>query len=572
MANPPLEGDSPTATTPGLTGKNTAVGSGDGVFGQGFNGVHGEASSSGSGVWGHNTALGSGVFGQGFPGVHGEANFSGGVSGGGVWGHNSGPGYGAGGQCDQGDGVFGQGHNGVHGTSNDPTLTGVGVLGEHPSVGMGVKGTSVSAVGVFGQGQNGVHGVSNDPTLRGIGVLGEHPSAGVGVKGTSVSGAGVEAISESGAGINAVSTTGAGVSAISSAGTGVQGISRPPVLLPGPITGDGVVGIGKNGVHGESSSPTDSGVWGDNLSSGYGVSGSSTHGNGVIGLAAGARADGGTGNGVIGRTTSGSATASGVWGENTGSGYGVGGKSAGASGVWGENTGSGYGVEGRSARGQGVHGESGSDVGVYGQGGFNGVHGVTANSSASGVWGENTGAGYGVGGQSTSGIGVYGKGTPAGQFDGDVIINGGNLTMNRGDIRLPGADCAEQFDIAGARQLDPGTVAVIDEDGALRESREAYDRKVAGVVSGAGAYKPGIVLGGASREDRALVAVVGKVYCKVDARHGPIELGDLLTTSPTPGHAMRASDPVRAFGAVIGKALRPMSDGCGLLPMLVALQ
>jgi hypothetical protein len=158
-------------------------------------------------------------------------------------------------------------------------------------------------------------------------------------------------------------------------------------------------------------------------------------------------------------------------------------------------------------------------------------------------------------------------------FNSNVTVNTGTLTMNGGDIRLPGADYAEQFDLAGAQQLEPGTVVVIDENGALRESSAAYDRKVAGVVSGAGEYRPGIVLGGASdREDRALVAVVGKVYCKVDARHGPIELGDLLTTSPTPGHAMRAGDPTRAFGAVIGKALRPMSDGCGLLPMLVALQ
>jgi hypothetical protein len=173
----------------------------------------------------------------------------------------------------------------------------------------------------------------------------------------------------------------------------------------------------------------------------------------------------------------------------------------------------------------------------------------------------------------------------AGFFDGRLtctgpVEHGGPTTMNgtltmgpNADIRLPGADCAEQFDVADAQQLEPGTVVVIDEDGALRESRVAYDRKVAGVVSGAGEYRPGIVLGGASHsEDRALVAVVGRVYCKVDARQAPIELGDLLTTSPTPGHAMRAGDPARAFGAVIGKALRPMFDGCGLIPMLVALQ
>jgi hypothetical protein len=138
---------------------------------------------------------------------------------------------------------------------------------------------------------------------------------------------------------------------------------------------------------------------------------------------------------------------------------------------------------------------------------------------------------------------------------------------------LPGADCAEQFEVADAQQLEPETVLVINEGGALRESNEAYDRRVAGVISGAGEYRPGIVLGGASHsEDRALVAVVGRAYCKVDARQAPIELGDLLTTSATPGHAMRADDPVRAFGAVIGKALGPMSDGCGLIPMLVALQ
>jgi hypothetical protein len=65
---------------------------------------------------------------------------------------------------------------------------------------------------------------------------------------------------------------------------------------------------------------------------------------------------------------------------------------------------------------------------------------------------------------------------------------------------------------------------------------------------------------------------MGKVYCKVDATDAAIAVGDLLTTSRTPGHAMKAEDPVRAFGAVIGKALRPLSGGLGLVPVLVALQ
>jgi hypothetical protein len=68
------------------------------------------------------------------------------------------------------------------------------------------------------------------------------------------------------------------------------------------------------------------------------------------------------------------------------------------------------------------------------------------------------------------------------------------------------------------------------------------------------------------------VALLGKVYCRVDAECGAIEIGDLLATSPTPGHAMKASDPARAFGAVLGKALRAVESGRAFIPILVALQ
>ena len=71
---------------------------------------------------------------------------------------------------------------------------------------------------------------------------------------------------------------------------------------------------------------------------------------------------------------------------------------------------------------------------------------------------------------------------------------------------------------------------------------------------------------------RQPVALLGKVYCKVDAQYGAIEVGDLLTTSPTPGYAMKADDPLKAFGAVIGKALRPLAAGQDLIPILIALQ
>jgi hypothetical protein len=71
---------------------------------------------------------------------------------------------------------------------------------------------------------------------------------------------------------------------------------------------------------------------------------------------------------------------------------------------------------------------------------------------------------------------------------------------------------------------------------------------------------------------RSPVALMGKVYCKVDADVGPIAVGDLLTTSNTPGHAMRVADPTQGLGCIIGKALRPLAEGKGLIPILVALQ
>jgi hypothetical protein len=116
-------------------------------------------------------------------------------------------------------------------------------------------------------------------------------------------------------------------------------------------------------------------------------------------------------------------------------------------------------------------------------------------------------------------------------------------------------------------------VMVIDDSGSLKVSDRAYDRRVAGVISGAGELRPGIVLGRTGAPGTRLpIALNGRTYCLVDADVAPIGVGDLLTTAPTPGHAMRADDPARAFGAVIGKALAPLAAGRGLIPLLVSLQ
>jgi hypothetical protein len=153
--------------------------------------------------------------------------------------------------------------------------------------------------------------------------------------------------------------------------------------------------------------------------------------------------------------------------------------------------------------------------------------------------------------------------------DGQVKIH---LDGNTGDIRLIGADCAEEFDIE-SQEVAPGSVMTIGDGGRLRSCTEAYDRRVAGVVSGAGSLHSGIVMDSRhGRHRRTPVALTGKVYCRIDADYCPVEVGDLLTTSRTIGHAMKATDPTRAFGATIGKALQPLRAGTDLIPILVALQ
>ena len=145
--------------------------------------------------------------------------------------------------------------------------------------------------------------------------------------------------------------------------------------------------------------------------------------------------------------------------------------------------------------------------------------------------------------------------------------------MVTGDVQLKNGDCAEDFDVSPAEEIVPGTVMVIDSDGRIRQSTKAYDRWVAGVISGAGDLKPGLVLGKQpGKTGRMPIALIGRVHCKVDASFGSIQIGDLLTTSNTAGHAMRATDPAKAFGTVIGKAMQSLESGQGLIPILVALQ
>jgi hypothetical protein len=281
-------------------------------------------------------------------------------------------------------------------------------------------------------------------------------------------------------------------------------------------------------------------------------------------------------------------TSAAVIAENTNptnaAGVGVHAKSA-AAGVLGESstwhgvagitqsTTGGAGVFGAGETGgSGVVGTSKTWVGVFGEtfGSTNGPAGVWADGheGGSGVKGHTSCPGaFGVGGfhLTNQGPGIFGQGAPAGRFEGDVEVTG--------DIRLIGADCAEDFDIAGGQDVEPGTVMVLTDEGSLTPSSRPHDKRVAGVVSGAGGYRPGILLDRqAVGRARLPVALLGKAFCKVDASRSPIAVGDLLTSSETPGHAMKATDPLKAFGAVLGKALQPLSGGHGLIPILIALQ
>jgi hypothetical protein len=171
-------------------------------------------------------------------------------------------------------------------------------------------------------------------------------------------------------------------------------------------------------------------------------------------------------------------------------------------------------------------------------------------------------------------VGTQAENGTAATFEGGMNVNG-NITVSKDfDIVLSAAaDCAEAFPAARDDATESGTVVVVDDNGEMQPCQKPYDRRVAGVVSGARGLRPGIILGtDLAGARRALLALTGRVFAKVDASLHPVESGDLLTTSPTPGHAMKAADPTKAFGAVIGKALRPLPAGQGLVPILIALQ
>jgi hypothetical protein len=119
-----------------------------------------------------------------------------------------------------------------------------------------------------------------------------------------------------------------------------------------------------------------------------------------------------------------------------------------------------------------------------------------------------------------------------------------------GELRGDPIPVSEHVESGQVLALDPG------QPGRARAAATMADPAVIGVAVG-------------STDDtlEARVAASGFVECNVDAGYGAIRAGDLLTTSPTPGHAMRALDVLP--GTILGKALEPLEVGTGTIQILV---
>ena len=218
--------------------------------------------------------------------------------------------------------------------------------------------------------------------------------------------------------------------------------------------------------------------------------------------------------------------------------------------------------------------------GVYGQSiagtAVAGVFGRSDASNGNGVIGEAPvgSSAYGVWGKATQGIG--------GVFSGGTLALWAQGRARVGILEITGgSDFSENFDVVNASGADadakPGMIVCIDPKaaGKLVLSHRSYDPTVAGVISGAGGVEVGMTMGqeGTLAHGKHPVALTGRVYAFCDATTGAIQPGDLLTTSDTPGHAMKSSDRERSHGTVIGKAMTGLvRDERGLVLVLVNLQ
>jgi hypothetical protein len=292
------------------------------------------------------------------------------------------------------------------------------------------------------------------------------------------------------------------------------------------------------------------------------------------GIGRGVLANSAGGTAVEGIT--GSISAAGVIGRNT-TGEAIVGFSSGVNGVGavvGRSDGAGYGVRGFNTQGGwGVMGQAGISGGTGVAGEFTNVN--AANSSPALIATTNNSSGTVLLVRATSGtasgdLATFVKNSSnVARIDylGAGYFNGGTFNS--------GADVAEAFETVGpVAAYEPGDVLVIatTRRRTVEKSTDAYSTRVAGVY----ATKPGVLLTdraiSADHSDTVPMGVVGVIPTKVSGENGPIQPGDLLVSSSTPGHAMRAGDHVPA-GTTIGKALDAFDGrGTGMIQVLVSIR
>jgi len=213
------------------------------------------------------------------------------------------------------------------------------------------------------------------------------------------------------------------------------------------------------------------------------------------------------------------------------------------------------------------------------------VSGTIKATSYTGDGSALTGIGTGTGGVINTGSTTIGADSDA-NGSGEIALQTRGITRmtvtNDGIVEcdvirlIGGGDIAEPFNTTDSAVIKPGMVLSIDRQnpGNLMVSGVPYDKCVAGIVSGAGDIDPGLILSkpGTLADGTYPVALSGRVYCLADASFGPIEPGDMLTSSSIPGYAMKVMNFNKALGAVIGKAMTPLKEGKGLVLVLVSLQ
>jgi hypothetical protein len=230
-------------------------------------------------------------------------------------------------------------------------------------------------------------------------------------------------------------------------------------------------------------------------------------------------------------------------------------------GVIGESS-SGVGVTGLSDTGVGVMAQAGSGMAVKAESTSGIALQAVAHSSSGTIVASNTASGDAVYGYSAAGVSLHARKDNTNTVA--LLVEGTSRFTGFARFEGGSGDLAEYY--RASEPLEAGEVVVIDRSAslALRKCRQDGDTAAAGIIS----TSPSQILSGQMQTTEAIpLAIAGRVLCKVDADRGSIEPGDLLTTSTTPGHAMKAEPALQ--GAIVGKALEPLASGKGKIQVLV---